>query len=181
MKLEHTTPLDLETKAVVDDGNHWTVTGYASTFGNKDLGGDVVVEGAFKKSLEKHGLPMLLWNHKMDDVPLGNIVAAREDKKGLWFKAELPKDDTFVSGRIIPQVKRKGLKGVSIGYKAIDRETRKSDGARLLKQINLVEISFVPRPMNPLAEIESVKSLDEFDPMRALEGVFAEMQRLTRG
>jgi HK97 family phage prohead protease len=116
----------------------------------------------------------------MDDVPLGNIVAAREDKKGLWFKAELPKDVTFVSGRIIPQVKRKGLKGVSIGYKAIDRETRKSDGARLLKQINLVEISFVPRPMNPLAEIESVKSLQEFDPMRALEGVFAEMQRLTR-
>jgi hypothetical protein len=34
--------------------------------------------------------------------------------------------------------------------------------------------------MNPLAEIESVKSLDEFDPMRALEGVFEEMQRLTR-
>ena len=27
----------------------------------------------------------------MDDVPLGNIVDAREDKKGLWFKAELPR------------------------------------------------------------------------------------------
>jgi phage head maturation protease len=82
--------------------------------------------------------------------------------------------------KIIPQVKRKGLKGVSIGYKAIDHETRKSDGARLLKQINLVEISFVPRPMNPLAEIESVKALQDFDPMSALEGMFAEMQRLTR-
>ena len=32
----------------------------------------------------------------------------------------------------------------------------------------------MPRPMNPLAEIESVKSLQEFDPMRALEGVFEE-------
>jgi hypothetical protein len=49
-----------------------------------------------------------------------------------------------------------------------------------LKQINLVEISFVPWPMNPLAEIESVKALQAFDPMQALEGVFAEMQKLTR-
>ncbi len=38
----------------------------------------------------------------------------------------------------------------------------------------------MPRPMNPLAEIESVKALQDFDPMSALEGMFAEMQRLTR-
>jgi hypothetical protein len=69
---------------------------------------------------------------------------------------------------------------VSNRLKAIDRETRRSDGARLLKQIKLVEISFVPRPMNPLAEIESVKALQDFDPMHALEGIFDEMQRLTR-
>ena len=31
--------------------------GFASVFGNRDLGGDVVVEGAFKKSLAQHGLP----------------------------------------------------------------------------------------------------------------------------
>jgi uncharacterized protein len=140
-----------------------------------------VVPGAFKKSLQNHGLPMLLWNHRIDDVPLGNVVECEERKKGLWFKAELPKDDTFVSGRIIPQAKRRGLKGVSIGYKAIEKETRKSDGARLLKQINLVEISFCPRPMNPMAEIETVKNFDpELDAATRMAEVADELQRLTR-
>ena len=48
------------------------------------------------------------------EVPIGTIVEAKEDKRGLWFKAELPKDDSFVSGRIVPQLKRRGLRGTSI-------------------------------------------------------------------
>ena len=85
------------------------LSGYASVFGNKDLGGDVVVDGAFKKSLEDHGQPVLLWNHKMDDPPLGVVIDAKEHKRGLCIKA--PKDDTFVAGRVIPQIKRRGLRG----------------------------------------------------------------------
>ena len=60
-----------------------TVTGFASVFGNRDLGGDVVVEGAFKKTLAQYGLPAILWNHKMDEPPLGNVVDAKETKRGL--------------------------------------------------------------------------------------------------
>jgi hypothetical protein len=53
--------------------------------------------------------------------------------------------------------------------------------ARLLKQINLVEISFVPRAMNPLAEIETVKGLtDPMDTIPLFESVMDEMHRLTR-
>jgi HK97 family phage prohead protease len=81
-------------------------------FGNKDLGNDVVVAGAFAKSLREHGMPLMLFNHKMEDAPIGTIVDAKEDKRGLWFKAELPKDDSFVSGRIIPQLKRRGSSGL---------------------------------------------------------------------
>lgn len=71
---------------------------------------------------------------------------------------------------------------MSIGYKAIDKEVRKSDGARLLKQINLAEISFVTRPMNPLAEIETVKSLGAgpLGTIPIFESVMDEMARLTR-
>ena len=170
-----------ETKAVTDLGDAWVVTGYASVFGNKDLGGDVVVDGAFKKSLEEHGLPALLWNHKMDDPPLGVVIDAKEHRRGLWVKCELPKDDQFVAGRVIPQIKRRGLRGMSIGYKVIDKEQR--GNVRYLKQIRLFEVSVVNAPMNPLAEIETVKSLD-FEPATALGRELAEatqeMQRLVR-
>jgi uncharacterized protein len=119
-----------------------------------------VVPGAFAKSLREHGLPLILFQHKMDDAPVGVCVDAKEDKRGLWIKAELPRDDTFVAGRLIPQLKRRGLKGMSIGYKATETERRKEDGARLLKTIRLYEASFVSLPMHPEAGLESIKALD---------------------
>jgi hypothetical protein len=45
---------------------------------------------------------------------------------------------------------------MSIGYRALEHERRKSDGARLLKQIRLFECSFVSMPMHPDAGLESI-------------------------
>jgi hypothetical protein len=92
-------------------------------------------------------------------LPYGTCIDAREDKRGLWIKAELPRDDEFVSGRLVPQIKRRGLRGMSIGYRTIESEKRQSDGARLLKQIRLYECSFVSMPMNPQASVETIKNL----------------------
>jgi|GEM_PF-952499 len=154
--------VDFEEKALAESEDCWTITGYGSIFNNTDLGNDVVVPGAFAKSLREHGMPLLLFNHKMEDAPIGTILDAKEDKRGLWFKAELPKDDSFVAGRIVPQLKRRGLRGTSIGYKATEKDRRKEDGARLLKQIRLYEISIVNMPMNPLAAVETVKGVVPF-------------------
>ena len=136
-------------------------------FGNRDLGADVVVEGAFAKSLRDHGMPALLFNHQMGEPPLGVLVDAKEHKRGLWIKAELPRDDTFVSGRIIPQLKKRGLKGMSIGYQVLEKEHR--NDARHLKQIRLYEVSVVNTPMNPLARLDAT-----------LDAAAQEMQRLAR-
>lgn len=154
--------VDIDTKGYAETDDCHVITGYGSIFNNTDLGNDAVVPGAFAKSLRDHGMPLLLFNHKMEDAPIGTIVDAKEDKRGLWFKAELPKDDSFVSGRIIPQLKRRGLKGTSIGYRATQKEVRKTDGVRLLKEIRLFEISVVNMPMNPLAGVETVKGLVPF-------------------
>ena len=60
-----------ETKALREDGDAWfVVSGYASTY-EKDLGGDVVVPGAFRKSLADYGIPALCWNHDVYGRPLG--------------------------------------------------------------------------------------------------------------
>lgn len=173
---------NFETKALREDGDPgvFVVSGYASTY-EKDLGGDVVVPGAFRKSLADYPTPALCWNHDYTGVPLGVVVACEERAgKGLWFKAELPKDDQLVA-EIIPKMKRGDLKGVSIGYKTIRKETR--PGGRLLKEIALMEISICPRPMNERAQIESVKSFnpDRLDVVeRALDEAAREMQNIAR-
>jgi len=157
--LEHkVAPIALDAKGVKEEDDCYVISGFASVFGNVDLGNDVVMPGAFTESLQKHGLPLMLWQHKMDEAPLGVVTEARENSRGLWFKAELPKDDDLVRGRVVPQLRRRGLKGVSIGYKAIESERRKSDGARLLKKVRLWEISLVTAPMNPEANVETVKA-----------------------
>ena len=66
-----------------------------------------------------------------------------------------------MSGRIIPQLKKRGLKGMTIGYQVLEKEQR--NDARYLKQIRLFEVSVVNTPMNPLAAVETVKG---FDPAR---------------
>lgn len=162
-KLEKGFTIDLEEKAISESDDVITLEGYASTFGNVDHGGDVVCAGAFQKSLNEVGLPMLLWQHKMDEPPIGNVLDAKEDNKGLWFKAEIPKDqgDPLIR-RIGSGLKRRAIKSMSIGYKTARSERRKSDGARMLRQLKLYEISLVNLPMNPLASIDRVKGFVPF-------------------
>lgn len=153
--------VDLEEKALSENDDCWTFTGYAAVFNTVDQGNDIIMPGAFKSSLEKYGLPQILFQHKMEEAPVGTCIEAKEDRKGLWIKGELPKDDEFVRGRLVPQLKRRALKGMSIGYKAIDKERRK-DGVRLLKSVRLFEASFVTFPMHLDAGVESVKGLVPF-------------------
>lgn len=163
MKVEKGFTVDLEEKAIVEGDDVLTIEGYASTFGNVDHGGDVVMPGAFAKSLKTIGLPMLLWQHKMDEPPIGSVIEAKEDSKGLYFKAEIPKDagDPLIK-RIVSGLKRRSIKSTSIGYKTAKSERRKSDSARLLHEIKLYEISPVNMPMNPLASIDRVKGFVPF-------------------
>lgn len=153
--------IDLEEKALSENDDCWTFTGYAAVFNTVDQGNDIIMPGAFKSSLEKYGLPQILFQHKMEEAPVGTCIEAKEDRKGLWIKGELPKDDEFVRGRLVPQLKRRALKGMSIGYKAIDKERRR-DGVRLLKSVRLYEASFVTFPMHLDAGVESVKGLVPF-------------------
>lgn len=152
--------IDLEEKSVTESDDAYRFTGYAAVFNNKDLGGDVILPGAFKKSLAEHGMPLLLYNHKMEELPIGVIENAGEDRKGLLVEGELPKDDP-VSRRVGIALKARksgarALRGMSIGYKA--EQADRKNGVRYLEQIRLFEASFVNMPMNPLAGVETIKS-----------------------
>ena len=155
--MKETKSFAFEVKATAEENNIFTFEGYASTFNNIDHGDDVVIRGAFANSLAQNSQVPILWGHKMNEPPVGISVQLYEDDKGLFIKGNLPKDDTLVSGRIIPQMKIGSIKEMSIGFFTKNFDMAK-DGIRLLKEIELMEVSLVTKAMNSQALVSGFKS-----------------------
>lgn len=143
--------------AVKDDG---TFVGYGSVFGNVDSYGDVVMPGAFAKSLgaiKKGGDPLpMLWNHKSDE-PIGGYTSMEEDDRGLKVSGFILINEVARAKEIFALMKARVVKGLSIGYYEVEAEQDKKSGNRLLHELDLREISPVTFPANVLAEVEGVK------------------------
>jgi len=151
---ERLTIKDLEIKSL----NSKEFEGYGSVFGNVDFGGDVVMPGAFKKSLSEHKmndtLPMMFWMHQPDQIP-GKWLEMEEDSKGLYVKGVLA--DTELGRDVHTLLKMKAVRGLSIGYSTFDSDYT-NEGVRLLKGLDLHETSIVSLAMNPLADVTHAKS-----------------------
>jgi HK97 family phage prohead protease len=144
-----------EFKEIQTQDNLFTFKGYASVFGNVDLGNDVILSSAFDKALAKNSSFPVLWQHDMHE-PIG-ISNLKVNNIGLYAEGNLPKDDSLVAGRVIPQMKIGAIKEMSIGFFLKDFEYDKN-GVRILKEIELFEISLVTKAMNPKAQVDSFKS-----------------------
>ena len=150
-----------EVKQITEDEDYFVFEGYASTWLNVDRGYDAVQPGAFRETVAeimgatKVGKLPVLWQHD-HTMPIGTYTELREDSRGLFVKGRLPKSDTFVSGRVIPQMKAESVSSMSIGYNTIDWAT--DNGIRLLQKLKLWEISLVTIPMNEMAEVTGFKS-----------------------
>lgn len=141
-------------KAVGDAG---TFEGYASTFGVIDLGGDIVVKGAYAKTLAERGAKgiKLLFDHNPSQ-PIGVWEELREDDVGLFGRGRLLLE--IEKGREVHTLMRAGaIDGLSIGYRVVNAARDASNGARLLEEVDLREISVVTFPMNETSLISSVK------------------------
>ena len=132
--------------------------GHGSIFGNEDLGGDVVQRGAFATTLlehqEKGTLPQMFWMHDASRVP-GKWTDMAEDNNGLYVKGKLA--DTPLGNEVHELLKMEAVRGLSIGYVARDSDWH-DDGTRVIKEIDLWEVSVVSLPMNPLANVTHAKS-----------------------
>lgn len=139
-----------------EDDNFFYFEGYASTFGNTDMGNDVVVAGAFKKSLAKK-MPKMVYQHDMRQ-PLGVWVSAVEDGHGLFVRGKMPKSSSLAQ-EVYSMMKCGAIDSMSIGF-SLDKSSSFSieDEKRYLKEINLWEISPVTIPMNSDAKITQVKA-----------------------
>ncbi|WP_431221719.1 HK97 family phage prohead protease [Serratia sp. L9] len=148
----------LKLKSVSDTGEF---EGYGSVFGVKDSYSDIVIPGAFTKSLDnwkaKGGQPAMLWQHKTDE-PIGVYTEMREDDVGLFVKGRLLIDDDPLAKRAHAHMKAGSLTGLSIGYMLKDWEYDRTKDAFLLKEIDLWEVSPVTFAANDEARISDVKS-----------------------
>jgi Escherichia/Staphylococcus phage prohead protease len=152
-----TKDFDLEVKGVSDKG---TFEGYASTFGNVDLGGDKMMPGAFAKTLAEHKSrgtsPLMLWSHDPRS-PIGVWKEMLEDASGLYVKGDLLIDQKVPSADMVHSLlKAKAVRGLSIGYRV--KEAEPEENIRLLKAVDLKEVSVVGMPMNQRARVDTVKS-----------------------
>lgn len=142
---------------VKDLSEEGTFTGYGSIFSNVDSKGEKVMPGAFAESLARHrregSKPLMLWQHDPSE-PIGVWDDLVEDGIGLKGTGRFVLETT--RGREAYALLKAGaLKGLSIGYREIEAEP---DGnIRLLKKLDLVEISVVSFPANRRARIDAVK------------------------
>lgn len=130
--------------------------GYASVWGSVDSYGDTVAQGAFRKTLAERGMPKMYFGHRSDMLPIGKWTKAEEDDRGLFVRGELTPGRAFAD-EVYASLKHGTIGGLSIGF--WDRGSEEIEGGgRLLKEIELVEVSVVNEPAEKLARITSVKS-----------------------
>jgi HK97 family phage prohead protease len=142
-------------------GDGRTVEGYASTFGNVDLVGDVVCVWAYKKTLAENAKRIkVLRDH---EHPIGLPVEAFEDSKGLYTKSHI--SDTQLGNETLTLLRDGVLDRMSIGYEPIVKELGDHEGKRVrfLKEIKLYEWSIVTFPANESAAVTGVKALEDLD------------------
>lgn len=140
-----------------------TIRGYASTFGNIDLGLDVVDKGAFKKSIKESGggkWPILADHNPSEQI--GWNLRAEEDGNGLFIEGKLDLNVQKAREKysLTKTAMELGAKmGLSIGYMVVKAEPdREKPMVRHLKELKLFEYSIVTFPMNTEAAITNAKS-----------------------
>ena len=130
--------------------------GYASLFGALDLGGDMVMPGAFADGLRRLGASVkMLWQHDPGQ-PLGVWTNIIEDSRGLKVRGKL--NLNVARAREALALMRDGaIDGLSIGYRTRRAVKDPQSGVRRLYALDLIEISIVTFPMLPQARVDSVK------------------------
>lgn len=147
----------------VKAGDAGTISGYFSTYDRiPDSYGDVIAEGAFTETLKArkesgHPFP-LCWNHDLDQI-IGTVDDIEDTEKGPLMTA------SFFDTPLAQEKRALVLSGCvyqfSFAYevkKAAQVELEDGTKANELRELELFEVSIVPIPANPRAEVTEIKS-----------------------
>lgn len=160
-----------------DDGK-MSFAGYASVFGGVDAYGDTIQKGAYLHTLKNRDRPIRMrWNHW--GPVIGKWTHLGEDSKGLFVEGELTPGHSKATD-VYASMKHGAVDGMSIGYRVKAYE-QTSEDRRLLKEIELIEISVVEEPADLGAKVGEVKSMIEAaDSLKEIESLLRDAGGFTR-
>lgn len=163
----------LYTKSDLEDfDKQGRFSGYGGVFGNKDLGGDILMPDAVKEvELTKSGDLRITEYHDLHRI-VGK-AQQHSDNFGIKVEGELFLGLSYAAD-MYELMKNDAIDGMSIGYHILPNginEVADTDGsfAWELSAIKLVEVALVPFGMNPLAKVEEVKSAQNIKTAREFE------------
>jgi len=142
-----------------------TISGYFSTYDRiPDSYGDIVAPGAFTdtiKNRKESGHPFpLCWNHDLNQI-IGAVDSIEDDDHGPLMTAH------FFDTPLAQEKRKLVQEGVVyqfsfaydiLGTEAPSDDERKSGAFQVLTKLDLFEVSVVPIPANPRAEVTDIKS-----------------------
>jgi uncharacterized protein len=145
-----------EVKSLDDSGK---ISGYASTFGNTDSDGDVIMRGAFANSIrrarETGKYPKMLWQHDTRKI-IGKYTHMEEDAHGLKIEGHLILE--VEQAREAHALAKAGvLDSMSVGFNIPQGGSNMTNEGRIITQADLWEVSLVTFPANEQAMLTSVK------------------------
>lgn len=144
-------------KSVSDvDLKNRVVTGYLSSFDNVDHSGDIIVKGAYTKTLKERRNEIVFLNQHRWEQPHGKFAVLQEDQKGLYFESE-PLIKTSYSEDALKLYDAGIMTDHSVGFVTITKETKGQN--RILKELKLYEGSNVTIGDNPNTPFTGFKSL----------------------
>lgn len=159
-------------------GSELSFSGYASMFGGIDAYGDTIQSGAYKNTLVDRERPIRMrWNHYGQVI--GKWTKIEEDEKGLYVEGELTPGHSKAAD-VYASLKHGAIDGMSIGYRVKASEELPGQ-RRLLKEIELVEISVVEEPADLNATVSQVKSaLDSAHSLKEIESLLRDVGGFSR-
>lgn len=126
------------------------IAGYAALFGIADGARDVILRGAFRRSLAARRDPLpLYWQHAPEQR-IGTVELAQEDARGLRVIAMIDNGES----RAVSELLARKTNGLSFGYRA--RGFRLLPEGRVLEDIELFEISLVTHPLQHGARVHLI-------------------------
>jgi len=133
-----------------------------SVFGVKDSYGEVVMPGAFSRTLaewEDSGDPIpVYWSHRLDDPDfnIGHVLDAKETDEGLWVKAQLDLDNPKAAATH-NLLRQRRVTQFSFSFNVPPGGMQEGEDAVELTDLDLYEVGPTPVGANPATELLGVK------------------------
>lgn len=152
--------IDAEVKDL--DVKQGIVTGYFASFGNIDSDGDMIVPGAFTKTVKENGpssaKQRILHLYQHDTTkPVSKPNILQEDQKGLFFESKIA--TTSVGSDLLKMYEMGIITEHSIGFKTI--KDQKREGYNEISEVKLWEGSSVTWGANSDTPVVGLKSLNK--------------------